>query len=210
MSEKRGALIVFEGLDRSGKDTQVDLLVKYLGDRCVKLAFPNEKTEVGKMCRCCVNGEINLPDDSLHLLFSCNMLETIPEIKQLVKSGKVVVCSRYYYSAIAYSVARGLDYKWSKDVLSTMPEPDLFIFMDVDPVQASKREGYGEGRYEILSFQEKVRDSYYRVADDTNPQCRMTLDAGRSADEIREEIVNGVDMIIENVSNGLVVNSKLL
>jgi dTMP kinase len=163
---KKGSFVVFEGLDRSGKDTQVDFLVKHLGDKAIKVTFPNEATEIGRMCRRCVNKEIDIDDQTLHLLFIANMTETAPFIEDMIEKGVSVICSRYYYSAIAYSIAKGLNYAWCRDVTSHLLEPHLLIYISVDPEVASKREGYGEGRYEVIDFQRKVRDSYNKVIEE--------------------------------------------
>lgn len=185
----RGSLIVFEGLDRSGKDTQVNMLVKYLGDECEKISFPNEDTEMGRLCRRCLNGDIVISDISLHLLCISNMAETIPRIEDLLQKGKTVICSRYMYSSIAYSTARGLDYDWCVSTCSLFLLPDLLVYMRVDPMEASYRKGYGEGRYENISLQEKVSQVYERLLSNSIERI-LCIDSSYPIEDIHNDILS--------------------
>lgn len=72
-SSKRGALIVIEGLDRSGKSTQVDRLVQHLQARHVK--FPERSTAIGSMINEYLTRKSEINDHAVHLLFSANRWE---------------------------------------------------------------------------------------------------------------------------------------
>ncbi|KAJ0788826.1 putative thymidylate kinase, P-loop containing nucleoside triphosphate hydrolase [Helianthus annuus] len=113
-SDARGALIVLEGLDRSGKTSQSGRLVAYLNGlghpvESESWRFPDRDTAVGKMISAYLSNESQLDDHIIHLLFSANRWE-----KRLLKSGTPLIVDRYSYSGVAYSSAKGLDIEWCK------------------------------------------------------------------------------------------------
>jgi dTMP kinase len=74
----RGALIVLEGLDRSGKSSQCARLLSYLegqGCRAEGWRFPDRGTSVGQMISAYLANESQLDDRTVHLLFSANRWE---------------------------------------------------------------------------------------------------------------------------------------
>ena len=60
-----------------------------------------------------------------------------------------------------------MDLKWCQQSDSGLPKPDLVIFLDLEPKVAQTRGQYGEERYENLEFQDKVRENYLKLKDDT-------------------------------------------
>ena len=77
-SEKRGLFIVFEGLDRSGKSTQVQRLLDYLSAREVPVRlqkFPDRSTNIGQSIDSYLRGASHLSNEAIHLLFSANRWE---------------------------------------------------------------------------------------------------------------------------------------
>lgn len=76
--ESRGALIVLEGLDRSGKTSQSTRLLSYLeglGHSAELWRFPDRTTSVGQMISSYLSNESQLDDRTIHLLFSANRWE---------------------------------------------------------------------------------------------------------------------------------------
>ena len=77
-SESRGALVVLEGLDRSGKTSQSSRLLKYLeglGHSVELWRFPDRSTNVGQMISSYLSNKSQLDDHTIHLLFSANRWE---------------------------------------------------------------------------------------------------------------------------------------
>jgi len=75
---KRGALIVLEGVDRSGKTTQCSRLLNRLvsnGISCELMRFPDRTTPIGKMIDGYLQSKTEMDDHALHLLFSANRWE---------------------------------------------------------------------------------------------------------------------------------------
>jgi len=183
---------VIEGVDRSGKDTQIDMLIDAIPNS-MRYSFPNEQLESGKRCRSYVNGELKLGLEESHLLFVLNRRESIPQIDSYLNEGKNVICSRYSYSGIAYSVAKGLDYQWCKDQEKDILEPDLVIYLDVDPSIASGRNGYGVDTHEVLSFQRQVYESYARLWNDLRINL-LSIDGHQSMIDIHDQILRATQL----------------
>ncbi|PPS06224.1 hypothetical protein GOBAR_AA14432 [Gossypium barbadense] len=77
-NESRGALVVFEGLDRSGKTSQCGKLLSYLegmGHSVELWRFPDRTTSVGQMISAYLTNKSQLDDHTIHLLFSANRWE---------------------------------------------------------------------------------------------------------------------------------------
>lgn len=63
-------------------------------------------------------------------------------------SGRDIICDRYWYSGVAYSYAKGLDFDWCLSADKGLREPDLVILLTGDPKKLASREGYGNERFE--------------------------------------------------------------
>ena len=123
---KRGLLIVFEGIDKSGKSTQAKLLADNLNSLSITtelIRFPDRNTEIGKIIDShliCTKTNLRLPGSGesstheedqarineykkLHLLFSANRWENCQRITELLKYGTHVILDRYVYSGIVYA-----------------------------------------------------------------------------------------------------------
>lgn len=149
-----GKLIVFEGLDRSGKSTQIKLLQqKY---NIVTQCFPDRESETGKILDKYLKSEQVLIPEVVYLLFSANRWEKSEFIKQCLQQNKTLILDRYYYSGIAYST---LDVdKCVSD--RGLPEPDIVFYMDIEPESIAKRSGFGSEKYETIEKQKKVKQRF--------------------------------------------------
>ncbi|GBP77255.1 Thymidylate kinase [Eumeta japonica] len=168
MSVKRGALIVFEGVDRSGKSTQAKALVEGLKKKNIKaqyINFPQRTTEIGHLINAYLASKKELTDEVVHLLFSANRWEKEKEIIQTLNLGTTLVIDRYCYSGVAFSAAKGLDMNWCKAPDAGLPLPDKVFFLTMPLESAQHRNGYGEERYEVLDFQKKVAETYSLLKD---------------------------------------------
>lgn len=54
----------------------------------------------------------DISNEAVHLLFSANRWESMKEIDEILSSGKNIICDRYWYSGVAYSYAKGLNFEW--------------------------------------------------------------------------------------------------
>ncbi|KAM7185256.1 thymidylate kinase [Naviculisporaceae sp. PSN 640] len=169
-SPTRGALIVLEGLDRSGKTTQVKLLEQRfveLGKKVKLMRFPDRTTPIGQMIDSYLKSQADMDDHVIHLLFSANRWEAVRTIITLLASGTTVLCDRYYHSGIVYSAAKqnpSLTLDWARAPEIGLPRPDLVLFLDLDEDQARARGGWGGEVYEKGEMQRRVRELFWGLS----------------------------------------------
>jgi dTMP kinase len=155
----RGFFIVFEGLDRSGKTTQSQLLVQTLqkeGIDCTHMHFPIRTTPSGKRIDAYLKNEIELSDQEIHQLFADNRKESQEHMISTLESGTWIVCDRYAYSGVAYSSAKGMNMEECMRPDEGNIAADLVIYLNVPVEILRKRSGFGDERYEREEFQKQV------------------------------------------------------
>jgi dTMP kinase len=159
-------LIVFEGLDQSGKETQARLLRARLeqdGRHVQSLSFPEYDTPIGTEIRHALDGLRDFTPDVMQLLYVANRLEFKARLEQWLAAGDMVVCDRYCASTIAYGEAQGLDSGWLVEIQRYLPKPDITVLLDISPDTAVRRKATGRDRYERdLDLLARVRESYAR------------------------------------------------
>uniref|UniRef100_A0A6C0JTU1 dTMP kinase n=1 Tax=viral metagenome TaxID=1070528 RepID=A0A6C0JTU1_9ZZZZ len=191
-----GKLIVFEGIDKSGKTTQSIKLLNWLQSEnkdTILYKFPNRSTETGKLINDYLTKKSYLPRESIHLLFSANRWEVQEDIIQAIKCGVNVIADRYLYSGIAYSMANGLDYQWCRGTEIGLPSPDLVLFIDTPVEITIERIGYGEEKYEEKEFQKRILQNYYFIRESN----WNTFDGTSSVDSIKMKIRKVVSDILK-------------
>jgi dTMP kinase len=162
------ALIAFEGLDQSGKETQARLLrarLEAAGHRVETLTFPDDSTPLGKDIRSALAGSRDHAPDVMQLLYIANRHERRKDIERWLAEGAVVLCDRYLASSIAYGDAQGVNAEWLTDVQRLLPQPALTLLLDIAPATALARKQANRDRYERdLDLLARVRESYRRLA----------------------------------------------
>lgn len=142
-------LIVIEGLDGSGKSTQIKLLKEFFskkGFNCEYLHFPRtEAPFFGELIARFLRGEfgsINKVDPYLvAMLYAGDRKDASATISTWLKKGNIVILDRYTYSNIAYQCAKMPDASKEKELKKwiltlefeyfAVPKPDLNVFLDV-------------------------------------------------------------------------------
>ena len=186
---KRGLFIVIEGLDKSGKTTQANLLCDYLSKKgfiVENWSFPNRETQIGRLCDSYLKNNVNLDKHVIHLLFSANRWEQADRINNLLNSGVFIVCTRYTLSGVVYSSTLGLDREWCMNCDRDLPKPDITIFLDVKPEETVHRYTQDIERYENISFQTNVYNEYKKNIDGSI----YVIDGSLSKEEIFKKMVN--------------------
>lgn len=161
--KQRGAFILIEGPDHSGKTTQCELLAEQCRTRNISVKiqkFPDRSTNIGKIIDLYLKGLLELEDHAIHLLFSANRWEISEKIRKDLENGVFIILDRYIYSGIAFSVAKGMDIEWCKAPDKGLPHPDCVIYLDISQEEACLRKNYGIERYETDTMQERVRSVF--------------------------------------------------
>ena len=184
-----GALIVFEGLDQSGKQTQAELLrdrLKAEGRKARLVSFPDYATSIGEEIARALQGEREYGADVMQLLYVANRYERKPDLQRWLDGGLVLVCDRYRASSVAYGEAFGLDAVWLAEIQKFLPAPALTILLDIAPETAAKRKSADRDRYERdLALLARVRESYQRQA---AAETWTVLDGERSKDAVAADV----------------------
>jgi dTMP kinase len=187
------SLIVFEGLDQSGKQTQAELLRDWLkkeGHRARLVSFPDYGTSIGEEIARALQGERDYGPEVMQLLYVANRYERKPDLQRWIDGGLILVCDRYLASSIAYGEAQGLDPLWLAEIQKFLPRPSLTFMLDIEPETAVQRKAVDRDRYERdLEMQMRVRDSYRRQA---AAERWVVLDGERSKQAIAADVIDAV------------------
>ena len=140
---KRGTLLAFEGLDGSGKSTQVERLARDLSAAGHAVVATHEPTDgpsgrrIREMAR---SGRSLEPEEELRWFVEDRRAHVRDEIGPALSAGRVVVTDRYFLSSVAYQGARGLD--WRAILAASeaeFPIPDLVLLLEIDVARGLER-----------------------------------------------------------------------
>jgi dTMP kinase len=188
-----GHLVVFEGLDQSGKQTQAEMLrdrLKAEGHKSRLVSFPDYGTSIGEEIARALQGEREYGPDVMQLLYIANRYERKPDLHRWLDGGLVLVCDRYVASSIAYGEAQGLDPAWLTEIQKFLPQPDVTVMLDIEPETAVHRKSVDRDRYERdLAMQQRVRESYQRQA---AAGQWITLNGERAKSDIAADVFSAV------------------
>lgn len=202
---KKGRFIVIEGLDGSGKSTQISLLADFLrakGERVHITAEPTEY-ETGAYIRRILADSL---DKDMYLqaaLFLADRLEHITNpqfgIEKYLNDGYTVICDRYYYSSFAYQ-GTASDRDWVMSInldCKRILTPDLCIFLDVNPDTCKKRIDTLRDKPELYekstSLMRQIRQNFFDVFDLLkNDQNIIIIDADMGLEDVKKEIIKYV------------------
>jgi dTMP kinase len=192
-----GYLIVFEGLDQSGKQTQAEWLrdrLKEDGRKARLVSFPDYGTSIGEEIARALQGEREYGPDVMQLLYVANRYERKPDLQRWLDGGLVLVCDRYMASSIAYGEAFGLDGAWLADMQKFLPRPSLTIMLDIAPQTAAKRKSSDRDKYERdLALLGRVRESYARQAASGG---WIVVDGERSREAVAADVYDAARRIL--------------
>lgn len=216
----RGKLIVLEGIDGSGKRTQLEMLTRIFAERqiaCEQISFPNYSGFFGKMAGRFLNGEFG-PLEAVDphfsaLLYAGDRLQSKPAMEAVLASGKMLLADRYVGSNLAHQGARlssdkrGEFLGWLRELeyqVYGLPAEDLVIYLRVPVDEAHRLIGEKAARdytSRTRDLQEASRahlaaaaDVYDELARQPNwvkIECTESR-ALRSPAAINEEIVSAV------------------
>lgn len=198
--------ITFEGIDGSGKTTQLRLLHEYLRHRGIDTVVAREPggTEVGEAIRQILlhSGTQDLkPLSELLLYYASRHQNLCQNILPALERGQWVLCDRYADASLAYQgYGRGLDLNFIEQLNQAVIGqrlPNLTLLIDLDPAtalararQRNQERAVDEGRFEMeaLSFFERVREGYLTIARKSPGRFRI-VSGELSVENAHQEIV---------------------
>ncbi len=199
-NRERGAFIVFEGIDGSGKGTQVSLLKKRLeeeGFPVCRAAEPND-SPIGSLIHQIMIGRIRTTNDVIAALFAADRLDHIQNetngLLQFLKKGINVLEDRYYFSSYAYQSV-DMPMEWimnANEPCERLLRADMTLFIDISPERAMERIENNRVTKELFEERERLvrtRDRYLEAFELRRDRERIVIiDGDRDAGEIAADI----------------------
>lgn len=199
MRQRKGFMIVVEGIDGMGKSTQLAELATYLASQGYGVRRTKEPTdsEYGReIRRIAQEGRHGVTlEDELNLFLKDRALDVRENIQPALEAGEVVLIDRYFYSNIAYQGALGLDPAAIRKANEGFPVPDLVIMMDAPPtigigrIRGGRGEANNQG-YEQEDFLEKVRALFRAMPDANIVRIDATRDLATVTRDVRELVMS--------------------
>ncbi len=211
----QGKFITFEGIDGSGKSTQLRMLVGELRQRSVDVitTFQPGGTPLGRRLReAFLETEETVAPMAELLLFAADRAQHVEFlIKPALAEGRTVISDRYADATFAYQGAgRGFDSKTINQIIRLATgglKPDLTLFFDISIENAIARmnsrteTGVKVNRmdFETLEFYTRVRDAYLQIAK-SEPKRFRVIDANGPVEAIHAEVLELVDDFLLRMS----------
>lgn len=202
--------IVLEGLDGSGKSTQLFNMMEY-----VKKEYPTKKVlftrepgghlnDVGeKLRQVLLNNEMD--DYTRVLLYAASRYEHSKIIKKYIDDGYIVICDRYIYSSMAYQATSltQMERILSVNNFSDLVKPNHVLYYNIDIETYNKRKAKRQEERELDVFEKKsdeffsnVKDKY-EIAFDMTDANLTRIDANKSLEEVTSETLRIIDVILK-------------
>ena len=199
-----GKLITFEGIDGSGKTTQIDLLEAELKQQGIPTLILREPggTRLSEKIRNILldRNNMNLSSSAESLLFVAARAQLLTEkIQPALERNKFVICDRFADSTVAYQgYGRGLNVEYLEELnkfATGCIQPDITIILDVDPEKASLRMGNEvPDRMEStgIEFFKRVQEGYYEITQRYPQRCTI-IDGSQAEHKVFESIMNEIN-----------------
>ena len=190
----KGKLIVIDGIGACGKDTQVELLEKYLKNKKIDVLVTREHTRdtpPGILIeRIIKKQEEQIEGQALQLLFvSDRRNHFVKVIKPALEKGKTVIGNRYYPVNVAFSTEEWRE-KFLKINQMVVDKPDLVLIIDVSAEVALERMAK-RGDHDIfdkLEIMERNRQGYKWYMENSGDEC-VLIDGSKSVEEVHQDII---------------------
>jgi dTMP kinase len=188
---QKGILIVFEGIDGSGKSTQAEILLEKLQEEdfdAVYFREPSKGKWGRKIKKKALDPDSLSPEEELDLFQKDRRENVEKNLKPALKKKRIVILDRYYYSNIAYQGAKGIDEKLIRRMNEEfVVEPDLVFIFDIDPKKGLERIENRKKKdklFEREDYLAKVREIFRSF----KGEKFVHIDALKSKEEISKEI----------------------
>jgi len=207
----KGKYICVEGIDGSGKTTQVEKLTEYFkskGKSVVQTREPRKEGIIGDIVQKVLTGEVKMPSVALQYLFSIDrVLHHEDVLIPALKAGKVVISDRCFWSAIVYGILDRTGGKYSLNaasflliahsILSMYHQfivPDNTFYLKISLVTSIARISQKDDVKEIYEDHEKLKkviDGYDWLSKKFKNEI-IVIDGNKSVGEVTREIVNKI------------------
>ncbi len=191
--DTKGKFIVFEGIDGSGKSTQMRLLSEYLKTHSIPNVTTHEPTDspFGALVHDCMSGKTETGEYTIAAMFAADRIDHIQNptygILSQLDRGVTVLCDRYYFSSFAYN-GGCVPLSWVEELNRPAMEllrPDLVLFIDVPPEKGMERiaRRSERERYETFEKQQKTRAKFFEVFEKYSGEENIVIVKGEEEKE---------------------------
>ncbi len=197
--------ITFEGIEGSGKTTQIKYLEAHLRKKGFRVVLTREPggTYLGEKLRSLLlKGKVKIwPYAELFLILAQRAQHVEEVIVPSLSEGKLVLCDRFSDATLAYQgYGRGIDLNLVKNlnnIATKNVRPHLTFLIDCDVDLSLKRRGKGRDRFEReeREFHERVRNGYLSIAS-SEPDRIKVIDGNKKKEALKREIIATVEEII--------------
>jgi dTMP kinase len=201
---RRELFISFEGIDKSGKTTQISRLANYLkkkGYEVVKTCEPGG-TELGKKIKeILLSSHYEMNKTTELFLYLADRAEHVEKvIKPALSEGKIVISDRFADATAAYQgYGRGINIDWIEKLNRIVTQglsPDITFLLDINPFSARQRSKTRDRmENEEIDFHRRVRQGYLLIAK-SFPERVHIIKGDRSTEEIFSIIINELSKYI--------------
>ena len=197
---KRGILIVFEGIDGSGKSTQLRRAAATLRARGFDILETGEPTKGlwGRKIREMARTTDRVPRETELAWFIKDRRDHMRDlVEPALAAGRIVLCDRSYFSTVAYQGARGFDpAELLADSQAEFGRPALVLYFDIDPseglARVAARGGQAEPVFEELNYLERVAE-IFRGLD--VPEL-VRIDAARGEEAVAKDVMAEIERVV--------------
>ena len=183
--------IVFEGIDGTGKSTQVDLLAEALRNKGCEVITSKEPTDgpAGTTLRQSASSGRLSPQEELDLFHIDRKEHVETLINPALARGATVILDRYYFSTMAYQGARGFDPAEIRKINEAFaPTPDYVFILELDLDTALSRIGIRDGEANEFEQREGLQKCHDVFAALDDPFIRR-IDSGQTPESVHYEIL---------------------
>ena len=197
---RKGLFITVEGVEGSGKSTNIEVIEEFLSERMVEYTITREPggTLLGEEIRELLlrrhEEEMDATTELL-LIFAARAQHLNTKIKRSLAEGVWVLCDRFTDATYAYQGAgRGLDEKLISQLerlVQVNLRPDLTVIFDLDPriglERARQRGQLDRIESQKLEFFQRVREGYKNIASHESARC-LVIDASQTVEAVRQTL----------------------
>ncbi|MCI5596775.1 MAG: dTMP kinase [Lachnospiraceae bacterium] len=203
----RGKFIAFEGIDGSGKSTQIALLEQRLKEEGIPVYVTREPTDgpYGAMLHTIMTGRLDACEETIAALYVADRMDHIKNKRNgllaKIEEGITVLTDRYYFSSYAYQGAH-ISMDWTimaNSICAQALRPDLNLFFDLKPEVSFARISQNRTDFEIYEKLDNLRNTrqkYLEAFERLKDQEKVSfIDADQSTEQIAEDVWTQVKML---------------
>jgi dTMP kinase len=200
----RGKFIAFEGIDGSGKSTQILLLQKKLQEAGIPVYLTREPTDgpYGSMLHTIMTGRLDACEETIAAMYVADRMDHIKNerngILKKLEEGMTVITDRYYFSSYAYQGAH-ISMDWTiqaNSLCANALKPDLNVYLDISPETSFQRISQNRTDFEIyekLDNLKNTREKYMEAFEKLKDEEKIAIvSANQSLEQVEKDIWTAV------------------